>query len=103
MDYRQAGMALDNEKTARENLPFLALPMKSDSDRNVVQRKRARCGVRWSKCNFRSKFVAFGSIRLARAIRKRTRQFDIDGGLSFEQSYRYVQHSLSSFAATSRN
>src|SRR5260370_19485142 len=74
--------------------------MKSDADRDVVQRKRARCEVGRSKRNFRSKSVASGSVRLAGSICEGARQFDVNSGSSFNQPDRYVQRSLSSFSGT---
>src|SRR5580658_2075236 len=70
VDNRQPGRSFHEAKSSPEYLALLAFPMKSDSDRNVVQRKRARLRVRRSKCYFRRKAMPPGSVRLANGIGK---------------------------------
>src|SRR5690349_19630690 len=77
--------------------------MKADSNRDVIQCKNTRCRVRWRKYYFRRKSVSSGTVRLARGIGKDAGQLDFNGGTCFNQADGYVQGSLSSCSATSRN
>src|SRR5208337_5032814 len=70
VDNRQPRCSFYKAKSSTKDLALLAFPMKSDSDRNVVQRKRARPRVRRCKCYFRIKAMPPGSVRLAKGIGK---------------------------------
>src|SRR5262245_7474978 len=99
VDNCQSATTTDDSQRATKYLALLPLPMKPDTDRDIIERERCISGVYGRQCNVGSEAMTPTGIRFTSGICEGANQFHFDSRPSFHQSHRNVH----SFSATSLN